>query len=49
MVELVTKREAPARRLQVHCPSGHRIEILDVELMAGLRATLAAVREVTGC
>ena len=49
IVELVSRREAPGARVQVHCPSGHRVEVLDVELLEGLRAALAAVSEVTRC
>ncbi len=49
MVELVARREAPGVRVQVHCPSGHRVEIVDVELSVGLSAALKAVAEVTGC
>jgi hypothetical protein len=33
----------------VHCPSGFVIEVGEVELLAGLRAALAAVAEVGGC
>jgi len=49
LVELVARRDTPGARLQVHCPSGHRVEVVDVELAAGLRAALLAVAEVTGC
>ena len=49
IVELVARREAPGARVQIHCPSGHRVEIADIELAAGLRTALLAVAEVTGC
>ena len=49
IVELVARREAPGARVWVHCPSGHRVEVVDVELSAGLRAALLAVAEVSGC
>ena len=46
LVELVTTAEASRARVQVHCPSGHRVEVAGVELDVALRAALAAVAEL---
>lgn len=48
LVELVPPQETAGVRVQVqvHCPSGHRVEVADVDLDVGLRAALAAVAEL---
>jgi hypothetical protein len=48
-VELVARRDVVRGGLRVHCPSGHVIEVGEVDLLAGLRAALSAVAEVGGC
>jgi len=49
IVELVDRPKALGVRVQIHCPSGHCVEFMDVELSTGLSAVLQAVAEVTGC
>jgi len=46
MVELVATETSCRARVQVHCPSGHRVEVTDVDLVVGLRAALLAVAEL---
>lgn len=49
LVELLPKPSAPTAQLRIHCPSGHTVELVDVELLAGLRAALAATAGVAPC
>jgi len=49
LVELVARQPEPVGRLAVHCPSGHRIELADIELAGGLRMVLTALAEFDGC
>ena len=43
LVELVTRQPEPVARLSVRCPSGHSVELGDVELASGLRVVLTAI------
>lgn len=49
LVELVPRHAAPTAQVRIHCPSGHTVELVDVELLAGLRAALAATAGRTPC
>lgn len=49
LVELVPRGSQREGRLAVHCPSGHRIELGDIELAGGLRLVLAALAELGAC
>jgi len=49
LVELVARQPEPVGRLAIHCPSGHRIELADVELAGSLRMVLTVLAEVDGC
>lgn len=49
LVELVPHGVQPAGRLAVHCPSGRRIELGDVDLAVGLRLLLAVITERGPC
>lgn len=46
MVELVAKPVATSGQLCVHCPSGHRVELVGVDIQAGLLLVLAAIAGV---
>lgn len=48
LVELVARQPEPepVARLAVHCPSGHSVELADVELATGLRIVLTAIAEL---
>jgi len=46
LVELVNSEKVAHARLHVHFPSGHWVEVTDVELDVGLRAALTAVAEL---
>ena len=49
-VELVPRPQPPSpARLRIHCPSGHQLEVEQVELLAGLRAALFAIAELSAC
>ena len=47
--EPVARTPEPAGRLALHCPSGHRIELGDVELASGLRLVLTILAESVPC
>lgn len=49
LVELVPQRPQPAGKLTLCCPSGHRLELGEVELDAGLRLVLLALAELDPC
>ncbi len=49
MVELVARREPVEGRLHVRCPSGHTVEVHDVDVLEGMYAALTALSEVYGC
>lgn len=45
LVELVPTNVAPRGALRLHCPSGHVIELNEVDLASALRLALAAAAE----
>lgn len=47
--EFVSRPTTPIAGLTVRCPSGHSIELGDVELASGLHLVLAAIAEIGGC
>jgi hypothetical protein len=49
LVELVTNRQSTRGQLQIRCPSGHVVEMGEVELDEGLRAALLAIGEASRC
>ena len=49
MVELLPPPVPACARVQIHCPSGHTIALEEIDPLAGLRAALMALHEVTPC
>lgn len=48
-VELVARAPEDQVGLRILCPSGHMVEVGEVDIDRGLRAVLAALAEVSGC
>lgn len=49
IVELVARPPKTVAALTVLCPSGHQVELGDVELSSGLRLVLSAIAEIGPC
>lgn len=49
LVELVPRPTAPTAQLRIRCPSGHIVELVEVELLTALRVALAAAAGLTPC